>query len=346
MNNKILVIGDPHFRPRLGYADQIKDGRESEKKEVLDFIVEQAKDVQKVVLMGDCLNSRTNPPSVIKDFTNFVERFDNKEVFIISGNHTKFGDGRTAIDYLKEIKGKNWYIITNTVEAFDGLVFTPFFTKSELETNDNDKARDEIMKRLLPGKILFVHHAIGGSMVGSKYPVDAFPEPILPRSALEKKYQLVIGSHIHSAQQKNRTIVTGSLMTQEVGETEKFIWKINEDTFEHEQIKLPCRPIYKLEITDKLPTKEEWEEYDTNGIIKVIIKAKRTEAEIKELKTMLSRFAAFIFLEQIPHERKKLHIGEGEGLLEWDIDKLLEVYAKERKVSLDLLNKGFELVRT
>lgn len=345
MNNKILVLGDMHLKDRLSYADYVEDGRQKEKDDILNFIVGQAKDCTQVVFMGDNLHSRSNSPHVIKELTNFIERLDDKEVFIISGNHESFATGQTAIDYLKEIKGKNWHVITDETASFGILSFCPFFTKSELGTNDNEAGAEEIMKRLKPGEILFHHHAVADCIVGSGTPVDNFPEPVLPRAKLEKRFKLIVGGHIHSPQVRNRTIVTGSVFTNEVGELEKFIWKVNPTDFTYEQIKLPCRPIYKLEIFKDLPAQTEWDKFDKNGIIKTIIKEKKTEAEIDELKKKLSEFSAYVLLEQVPHERKKLHYDEGQALLEFSTEQLLEVYAKDRGVPLELLKKGFELIR-
>lgn len=343
-NNKILVIGDIHFRSSLPYSDYIEGGRQKEEDDVLNFMVENSNECDKIVLLGDALHSRTNPPEVIRKFTNFIERFDGKEIFILAGNHTKFGSGKTGKDFLKEIKNKNWHLIFDDVEKFGDLVFCPFFTKAELEVDDNEKSRDEIMKKLLPGKILFIHHAISDTKLGS-FMVDNFPEAVLLRDKLEKKYKLVVAGHIHSSQVKNRTIICGSTQTQEIGELEKFIWKINEQTLAYEQIKLPCRPIYKLEIEDKLPTEAEWNKFNKKGIIKATIKQKKTTKEIEELTKRLEEFDAHILIENLPRERKKMHIEKGQAILEFSVDQLLELYGKERNVSLDLLKRGFELVR-
>lgn len=83
---KILAVGDLHFKDSLGYADCLEDRRVSEKESVLSFIVDQAEDCEVIVFCGDQLNARNNSSSVLKNFVGFLERFKNKQVFIIAGN--------------------------------------------------------------------------------------------------------------------------------------------------------------------------------------------------------------------------------------------------------------------
>src|ERR1035437_694588 len=165
---KILCIGDLHFKDSLGYAEYIPDGRVSEKKEVLDFIVESAKDCDGVVLMGDNFNSKNNSSEVNRQFVEFIERFWDKEVYILSGNHEKRGDGKTAIDFLAEINKGNWYIFTDPGSVVIGtlkLDFLPYMLKSELGVETNEEAAKLMTKNLSGGDILFIHHMISGFSV-------------------------------------------------------------------------------------------------------------------------------------------------------------------------------------
>ena len=82
----IGVIGDLHFRESMSYADYIDDRRAGEKKEVLDFIVNEFSDCPAVVIVGDALNLRNNPSEVSREFVAFIERFFDKELYIIAGN--------------------------------------------------------------------------------------------------------------------------------------------------------------------------------------------------------------------------------------------------------------------
>ena len=346
----IGIIGDLHLKENLGYADYISDRRVPEEKKVLDFIVKSLEDCDKIVFLGDQLNSRTSSPHTIKKFVNFLERFNGKELFILAGNHEKFGDGRSAMDFLKEITNKKWTVITDEVLEKDGMVFCPFFTKAELEATDNKDAIKKIMEKLPDGKVLFAHHTISDTLTASGISTNAFSEPILPKKKLEDKYGWVIGGHIHNPQSKGKTTIAGAIFNNEVGELKRYIWKLNFQPIgegkakidEHiVQIELPGRAIYKLEN----PTDEELKDIKKDSIIKVILTKKITNDEIEELKTKLKRFDAYLLLEQIPKQRKKLHFGEGESLLEFDIEQLLELYAKEKKVDINKLKHGFELIK-
>lgn len=338
----IGVIGDLHFRDKLGYAEYVEDGRIPEEQEVLDFIVKNLEDCSSVVFMGDQLNSRTNSPHVIKKFVEFLERFDDKKLFIIKGNHEAFGDGRSAIDFLKEIKGKKWTIISDDILTVGSHVFCPYFTKSELEAKDNKDALSKVMKKLkdAPGDILFVHHAISDSL-SAGVSVNLFPEVVLPKKKLQTMYKLVVGGHIHSPQEAGGVVVTGSVFNNEVGETEKFIWKITDKTLKVEQIKLPGRPIYKLEN----PTVDDIAKLEKHSIVKAVLTKETDKDEIKKLSDELKKFDAHMLLEQIPSKRKKIHLEEGANMLEFSIEELLEVYAKEKKVDINKLKQAFELIK-
>jgi len=348
----ILVIGDLHCKPQLSYAEYIKDRREGEKQEILDFIVKQAENCEYVVFLGDGLNGRTNAPEVIKEFTNFIEKFDGKEVFIIKGNHESLPGGKSAIDFLKEIKGKRWHIITNSVEKHQlgpvSATFCPYFTKAELDAKDNSEALALIMEKLTPADLLFHHHTmgVGGKIAGLPLDINQLPEPVLPIEKLNKIYKQIIGGHIHKPTTKlPKAIVAGSIFTSEVGEGDKYVWKINETLpnweASIEQITLPGRAIYKLEN----PVKADLEKLPTDSIVKAIITKKISVEEMDELKKILKRFDAFIILERIPRERKKMHFSDGESIIDFNIDKLLETYAKDQKIDLPLLKHGFDLIR-
>jgi DNA repair exonuclease SbcCD nuclease subunit len=338
----IGVVGDLHLKSHLSYSNYIADGRSAEKKEILDFIVKTFEDCKKVVFMGDNLNYRNNPSDVLRELVALIERFEGKEIFIIGGNHEKRSNGESAIDFLKEVKNPKWHVITNTVETFDDMVFCPFFTKVELETDSNKEGSSIILKKIGTGKILFSHYMISGSTLQSGMAAEILDEIILPADKLSKKFDLIINGHIHTPQTKDNVIITGSIFNNEVGETQKYIWKVNEKTLKTEQIKLPGRGIHKLEN----PTIEDIEKIKKSSIVKVIItSSKVTSSQLTELKKSLEKFDAYVLLEQIPQTRKKLHFGKGESVLEFSIEKLLEMYAKEKEVDYEKLKKAFELIR-
>lgn len=335
--NKIGIIGDMHIKERLGYADYIKDGREKEKEDVLNFIKEQFSDCDSIVFMGDNFNYKNNQSSVIREFTKFVESFGEKEIYIIAGNHEKFGDGKSAIDYLKEVNKKNWHVITDKIKTIGDMSFVPYMFNSELGVEENSDGIKKILKELDGGRILFAHHSISGTFVNPSMPVDLLSEIILPRDVLEKKYKLIVAGHIHTPQEVDNTIITGSVFSNEAGDLDKFIWKIDKDN-NVEKILLPGRNIYSL----KNPSTKDLEKIDENNIVKIIFDDVKFKDEIDNIKDTLKRFDAYVLLEQYPTERKKVHFDD--GFMSFKIEDLLKIYAKEKNIDPNKLIKGFELI--
>lgn len=343
----IGIIGDLHFKESLGYADCVADGRQEEKKHILSFIVDTLADCDTVVLVGDQLNARNNSSATIREFVGFIERFKDKKLYVIAGNHEKLGDGRSAIDFLGEIKDKHWTIITNEIVKEKQLVFCPYFARTELGTDDNEGASAALLKRLAisgkkdGGRILFVHHAISSSRTSGGTSTEIFNEIVLPRTELEKSFELIFAGHVHTPQAKGKTIITGSVFANEAGDTDKYIWKVDEKTLKVEQIKLPGRSIYGL--TD--PNDRDLAGIPKSNILKVVITKKGAKESIDNLKEALKQFDGYVLVEQIPHERKKLHLDSDKNIIEFTPEELLTMYAKERKIDLKKLLAGFELIK-
>lgn len=338
---KSLIIGDPHFN-RLAYSEFIFDNRTNEKQAVLDFIVRQAEGVDKVIILGDCFNSKTPSAETVKDFTNFIERFGDKRVYILGGNHDSFSDGRSALDYLKEITNKNWKIITNEIYEEDGMVFAPFFSTSFLNVATNQEAIDKILSMLPDGQVLFTHQAISGCKTVSGTLTDDFVEPVLPKDIISKKYNLTFAGHIHKWGIYDNIVLTGSLFTNEVGEKEKFVWKLDGDKYE--KLSLPVRKIIKIED----PVKEDLDKIEDNSVVKMIFTEKTSKIEIIDIKEHAKkRFSdngAFLIVEKNEQKRERAHYGNGESIVDMGIDKLLEIYANQKKVDLAKLQLAFSLI--
>lgn len=334
---KILVIGDAHFKDNLSYSDHVSDRRVDEKKKILDFIVDQAVDCQHVVFLGDNFNSKNNSSETNREYTEFIERFKDKDVYIISGNHEKKGNGSTAIDFLAKVKKPNWHIFTlpSCMQIGELKVdFVPYMFNSELGVNNSIDGAKEIMEHLDGGDIIFLHHTISGT-TWNGIAADASKEIVLPKNELEEKYNLIVGGHIHEPQVDGKVIVAGSLFTSEVGETEKFIYKIDESlTFE--KIKVPVRPILKLEN----PTVEELVSMTKTSIIKVILTDKSINVE--NLEKELSKFDAYVIVENYPNERKKVNIEKKN--FDFSINSLLKLYSEEKQVDYEKLKRGMEII--
>ncbi len=337
--SKILVIGDIHLKSSLGYADYVSDRRILEKENILNFIAEQSKDCGKVVFMGDLFNSRSNPPEIIREMVEFIEKFNNKEVFFLGGNHEKISEGKSALDFLREIKGHHWHIVTERLTSINDYDFLPYLIKPELGTKDYPQAVDNLLKTMDGGRILFTHFAISGTYTSSGAMTDLFNEIVLPEKELTKRYKLIIGGHIHQPLHRENLIVTGSIFTNEVGEVDKYVWKINEEDLKVERIQLPGRGIYKREN----PTAEDLEKaYPGNSIIKVILTEKKWD--IEELKEKLKKFDAYLIVENYPNKREKTIVAN-EDVLNMSIEKLLKLYAEAKGISNEKLQRAFEVVR-
>lgn len=334
----IGIVSDLHLRQSLPYSDSVKGGREKEEKEILDFIVETFKDVKKVIFIGDLFHNKTNSPEVIRKLVEFIERFAGKEVYIINGNHEILSGGKTTIDFLKEIKNPKWRVLTS-IEKINDLVFCPYLTKAYFGAKNNEAGRKEIMKSLPEGRILFHHYAMSGSKTNTGALADMFDEIVLDRNELKKKFNLVVGGHLHRADAEDGVIVTGSIFNFEINEKKKYIWKVEEKDGTFEQVLLPGREIHGLEN----PTDDDLKKIPKNSIVKITLTDLKLKNKIEELKEKLKKFDAFILMERFPSERKKVHFEE--GMLEFSIEKLLEVYAKQKKVEIKKLKEAFELIK-
>ena len=337
--SKIGIIGDMHMKPFLTYADNVKDRREGEVKEVLDFITKEFVSCDSVVFMGDLLNARNNQSEVIRRLVSFLESFSGKEVFVIAGNHELSSDGSSALDFLKEIKNPKWHIITNKVEKFGNLVFCPYFKNPELEASSNEEGRDRLMAMLPEGDILFVHHALSCSITDSGTSTDAFNEIVLQKEALKKKFKCIVAGHIHAPSIEDKIVITGSIFRNEMNEVPKRLWVVDSDTLGFTSQTIPGRTLQKIEN----PKPSALENFPNNSIFKIVLTDPDSKEEVSELKRALKRFDGYILLEQYPNERKKV-ISES-NLLEFNVEEMLESYAIQKKIDPKKLLEAFKLIK-
>ena len=342
-NKKLIgVVGDLHLKEKLGYADLIEGGRKEEEEEVLNAIVEELEDCDEIVLLGDNFNAKNNTSEVIKRFVSFLGKFKDKKLYILAGNHEKHADGRTAIDFLKEVEEKNWEIITDGIYNYGNITFLPYMTKPELEADNDAEGTKKLMSMLKEagGDVLFMHHAISDSMAGVVM-TNLFNEPVLPKTGLEKLFKITMGGHIHMPQvlPGDKIYIAGSIFNNAVGEAQKYVWKVDKEALTVSQHKIPGRGIYKLEN----PTAEELNVIPSDSIVKVIINDKKLKETVPSIKISLQAFDASVVLEQYQNERKKLHFEE--GMLDLGVEKLLDIYAKERKVDRKKLKVAWDLIQ-
>jgi DNA repair exonuclease SbcCD nuclease subunit len=336
---KTLLIGDLHMRDKLGYADMVVDARKEEKEKILDTIRLVSKNCNRIIFLGDQLNGRNNSSEVIKEFVAFIESLGKKEIYIIAGNHEKMGDGKSAIDFMREVNKPNWHIVTNEVIKIEEDVFVPYFYKGELGAQDNKEATKTLMSMIPSGNNLFIHHAVSGYSFNNISTND-LNEIVLPKANIAKKFDRIFCGHIHlpSRDLENKVIYTGSVFTNEVNEKEKYIYTLENGNVE--EIKLPCRSIVKLEN----PTIKELKEYSADTIVKTILSKKYDNEELSEIRNELQDgFDGYVLVEEFKTERKIVKFADGD--LDLDIKNLLTIFAKERKIDMEKLFAGWDLIK-
>jgi len=337
----IGIIGDLHLRENMSYADYIPDRRQNEKHGVLKTITTAFKDCDAVVMVGDQFHARNNPSSVNADFVDFLKSFNGKEVFVMAGNHEKFGDGTGALDFLVKMKNPKWHIITNSYEThyLDGkkIDFLPYFSNAELKAKNNSQGLDKVIKMLKAADVLFVHYGIAGTAFNG-FPVDKLNEIVLPYDILSKKYKRIFAGHIHEASNKEKITVTGSVFTHDINEKYKSVWIYDLKTNKTKEVILPGVPIYGLVN----PTPKEVAAIATPAIVKITLTDVALKKKINDLKKEMARFDAHILVEQYPHERKKIDL-DG-AMMDFGLEKLLEIYAMEKKIDIAKLKNALALI--
>ena len=334
---KICVIGDLHLRTELPYSSAIPDGRRSEWAAVLDKIVETANKCDAVVLLGDVLNSRNNASVVLKELVEFLKRLGDKPVHIISGNHERMGPN-TALDFLQKINHKNWHVyteITQGVQIGDiKATFIPFTTYAQLGVTIKEEGEKALIDSLNPADVSFSHHAFAGGKSTEFFNTEI----VLDKDKMSKLFGMNFFGHIHKAERLGINVQgTGSIFTQEIGESEKsiFIWDSQTKTIE--EIPLPVRQIHKM----------IWEEQSGKEIIAstAIVKCYVTnkETNVEDVKEALKYFDAAIVIEQYPSTREKVHFEE--GTLDLSVDNLLKVYAETKGLNYADLKQAFEIIK-
>lgn len=340
---KSLLIGDLHLSSNLSYYEYVKDGRVNEKKEILNFIINQGVDCDNIIILGDIFNVYNAPSEVIRDFTNFLEKFGDKDIYIIGGNHDSRADGKATIDYLKEIKGKKWHIISGSMEHIGCMCFLPYLTNTSLECKNNEEARDKIMEMIGTNRFLFLHHTVSNLFLTNNVSVNDIPEVILPQEKLSDRFKMIVLGHIHKSQEFKNVLVTGSIFTHSTDDKEKFIWKLDTETLKKEKIPLPGRTILKIED----PTEKELEKIKEDSIVKVVLNKKLSSIHLNDLRNKLEeRFSekgAYMIIDKTKVIRDRIDYKE--GVIDMSIDKLLEIYSKEKEVNLEKLKQGFELIK-
>ena len=337
---KILIVGDQHFRHELPYASAFEDGRQKEWRATLDKIIELGQSVDAVVLLGDNLDKRHNHSTVVKDFISFLKSFPAKTpVHIMAGNHERYGK-ETALDFLEKLGHPNWSVHTNMVvePVIPGgdttACFVPYVTPAMLGAKDLEEGKTKIMESMGKADLAFVHLALSGKKT------DQFNEIVLPLEEMSNRFVFTFGGHVHKAELlADNVLVAGSVFTHDMGEEGKSVFIYDTDLKTYEEHKLPVRGIYKL-LVSSADTRTS--DIPDHSIVKCIVTD--TQVDIDKLRQdVLSRFDAFVVVEQYPNTREKVMF-EG-GALDLSFENVLKVYADVKGLSYTDLKEAWDLVK-
>lgn len=235
---------------------------------------------------------------------------------------------------MKEIDKPNWHIITS-IEKFDNLVFLPFLYRYDLDVMTIKEMKTKAMKLLPEGKILFAHHAVS-DMNFDHFNTNDLNELVLPKKKIKEKYQLSVMGHIHEHKQEDGLLFTGSSFTNEVGELEKFVFKINTDTLEINKFLLPNRPIMKLSN----PSTEELQALSNDSIVKIFVDKESYDVE-SILPVLTEKNIHHLIIESSYKVREKYK----EKDLDLSVDNLLKIYSDKKSVDYDKLMEGFVMIK-
>lgn len=328
---KLLLASDLHFRDSYPHGDAFSDARLRERQDIEDAIIEASKSCDAVLLNGDNFDVRNPSSSVVRRFTEFLERFGNKRVFINVGNHSNTADGRCAEDYLKELTGKNWEVINGRVHKEDGLCIVPYFRRQQFEGCETDEALVvEVTKLLGDGHdAIFIHHCLAGTSAVFGLMTDIMHEAVFPQEDLLKRAKSVWGGHIHERQDLGNVHVIGSAMNMSVGEDGvKRVVILDTKTQEWESKELPGRKLMKLvnPTPDQLAAIRGY-----NGLVKIV-----SDGPIEVPEGMAEKV---ITLEMPKSDRKKVEMTD-----DFSPENLLKIYSEARDVPLDRLLAGWRLL--
>lgn len=346
---KICAIGDQHFRFQLPYASAFPDGRQEEWRNVKNEILRIASECDAVVLLGDNLNARHNHSSVNREFIEFVRAFGDKEVHIISGNHERFGN-ETALDFISRANIKNVYVYTEpTVAPVLGkkCFFLPYMTPGSLGESNIEGGLKKILNKVsveLEMYAMFLHHAVSGTTIDGETPTDSILNEILiPREEFEQFFQVIVGGHIHQYSRPSaKTMVVGSIFTQEIGEKSKVIATVDTDTNEIKEHLLPTRGIYKVDVNVPMNSYTQvFSSIPKNSLVKCYVY--NQDVDTSQVRDELRQFDAYLLVEQYPSKRAKIQLDEVGGL-DLTLSNLLSVYAQSRKVPIRDLEDALELI--
>jgi hypothetical protein len=339
---KVAVVGDLHVKGSYGYAASFPDRRESERQAIYEEIRRNCEGTELVVLLGDVFDGRSNPSGSIREFTAFLESLGDRHVVIMGGNHDTFSDGSGALDYIREIRGKKWHVVTGDPETLTAggktLHFVPYMRCTHTGHKDVAELTEWIMTSIPTGcDMVFTHHAVSSSRMNHGSTDLLKGEPVLPRERLKASCVRSFHGHIHRPSNDESTFVVGSVMNEEVGEDgRKSMAVASPSTGLVVSFELPGRSLWKVEAKT---LEEGMEAAAGKDFARISLSERPSDSEISALPKNIEIVVA-------PKERKETDAKPSEDLSRDSLtpEKLLSKYAKNKNVSEERIQRGWALV--
>lgn len=273
----VIILGDVHIgkgtsigKSGIGTA---LNSRVIDQGNLLDWTLDQAleSNSEHIIITGDIFEDPKPHPSLICLFIDWVTKCGTHgvQVHAIMGNHDALRTGNfyvSPLDILShsEIENFHLYKDINTI-IVDSTAFTlmPFRDRKSFSCDTNAIAVGLLHNSLeyelayMPltyTKVLVGHFAIEGSIpVGDE--IDDIANELFCPLTMFKGYDFVWMGHVHKPQvmQKKSPYIAhiGSMDISNFGENEqeKYIVLFDTDDLSFQEIKLPTRPLTKVNIS-------------------------------------------------------------------------------------------------
>jgi DNA repair exonuclease SbcCD nuclease subunit len=190
---KVLFFGDPHI--------QISNLEESHK--LLQFVLDQSKNVDRLVILGDLFHNHANVRVEVQHFwSKWFHKLDKEvETFVLVGNHDQIGNYSTTISSLSifnQIEYNRVYFIHSPIHYDNIFGFMSYINDKQEFIKEANRLVDE------GAKVLVVHQDIDGAQYENGfYCANGVKQE-------ELNCDLIIGGHIHKRSRFGKVILPGT----------------------------------------------------------------------------------------------------------------------------------------
>lgn len=271
----VVILGDVHVGKSVSIGKSgigtALNSRVIDQINLLDWTLDQALDQhsEDIIITGDIFEDPKPHPSLICLFIDWVQKCKayGVRVHAIMGNHDAFRTGTfyiSPLDILSHSEMSNFYLYKDIdTITIDSTSFTlmPFRDRKSFSCDSNSAALELLHDSLryelayIPityTKVLIGHFALEGSIpVGDE--IDDITNELFCPLTMFQGYDYVWMGHVHKPQvmQKKPYIAhIGSMDISNFGENEqeKYIVLFDTEDLSFKEIKLPTRPLTKVNI--------------------------------------------------------------------------------------------------